>query len=55
MKIKILKYTRNNCSHVIVQGHNKKRGKWKPNPNWDLHQMLSSSVENRKEYGKEIE
>ena len=40
MEIKILEYSRVRAGIVRVQSHNYRKGKWKVNPNYALHEML---------------
>ncbi len=42
MRIKILEYKLWKGNRVIVQNHNKIKGKWKENPNWEWHQKVIS-------------
>ena len=44
MKIKVLTYTRHKSGRIRVQSHNRCKGKWKPNPNYDLHKMLINNA-----------
>ena len=42
MKIKVLEYRHNKGNRVVVQSHNRIKGKWKENPNWEWHQKVVS-------------
>lgn len=42
-KIKILEYERQKLGKIRVRSHNCHKGKWKPNPNFDLHKRLIES------------
>ena len=44
MKIKILEYKVWKGDKVKVQSYNKRKGKWKPNPNWDFHKKVASDM-----------
>jgi len=62
MKIKILEYKVFRGEKVRVQSHNKKKGKWVVNPNFDFHKKVSRGetmmmhfVRDVKEYSKEIQ
>lgn len=58
MKIKILEFHAYQGNKCKVQSHNYRKGKWKVNPNFELHKMFISQTPARflwhKEYTKEV-
>lgn len=57
MIIKILEFKLSRGNHVKVQSHNKRKGKWKKNPNFKWYQSMVGSnplVIWKKEYTKEF-
>lgn len=42
MKVKILSYQIHRGYKVRVQSHNKRKGKWKVNPNFEYHQSIAN-------------
>lgn len=63
MLVKILKYKLNKGNKIKVQSHNKRKGKWIKNPNWDWHKKVISGIttiqfgvdrDSIKEYEKEL-
>ena len=41
MKIKILEYERYKSGKIKVKSHNLRKGKYKPNPNYDFHKNIA--------------
>lgn len=59
MRVKILEYERYKGGVIKVQSHNRCKGKWKENPNFELHKMLieqnaSHPILWKKQYNKEL-
>lgn len=64
MKVKFLEYKIHRGFKVKVQSHNKRKGKWVPNPKWDWHQKVIAGETHTmygiypgslKQYSKELE
>ena len=60
MKIKILEYHRYKAGIIKVQSHNRCKGKWKVNKDYELHKMLINQtpimcpIIFKKEYKREV-